>query len=68
MESGQTKWAHMATQRQVEDLLKEIGTAVLVYRDFWNVRFKNQLAKSTLMRLLEIDVKETEDFPTASQS
>jgi len=26
------------------------------------------LAKSTLMRLLEIDVKETEDFPTASQS
>ena len=50
------------------DVYKRQGTAVLLDGDFWNVRFKNQLAKSTLMRLLEIDVKETEDFPTASQS
>jgi len=57
-------WNPEASRR----LAKGIGTAVLVYGDFWNVRFKNQLAKSTLMRLLEIDVKETEDFPTASQS
>ena len=67
MEKGEQSepiWNPEASRR----LANGIGTAVLVYGVFWNVRFKNQLAKSTLMRLLEIYVKKTKDFPTVSQS